>query len=381
MNLISAIAALVAGLLPFETLARLQADSGNSDEGEKKNMRAVAEHKARIDKLGERPVLHSGKDEHQEVGSRRRVLLEQDKKNVRQFERLEQNWLTSDSSTHDKVDKQKPFFGDDNQVHILQMGDETYTKTYAEQMSVNQKWAKCAGYQYHFESFEQGKGPSCIYTKKVKAIRDFILYDIPINDWMIYVDLDANYQAPDCREFEKVLWKEQHQYNFHEGTSSTVDGHQCEVVTSVTDTDVNTGIVLVKVTEQTRELMESWYQLQLSHGFCHGPADQLSFQEVILEKNHIDNYSFEECFKYEHSSPYGRRKCSMDKLYGELEKARESLSPPRKEHGYNTLPLGQNVCFFGCNAPNPLQCHFCHDEGKTCKRNTPLFDHIQKWKQ
>jgi hypothetical protein len=135
---------------------------------------------------------------------------------------------------------------------------------------------------------------------------------------MIFVDLDANYNAPDCQELEKILWKEQHQYNFHEGTPSTF-AHQCEVVTSVTDTVVNTGIVLVKVTEQTRELMESWYHLQMTHGFCRGPADQLSFQEVILEKNHIDNYSLEECLKCEHSNPYnqyGRRRCSKGKLHG-----------------------------------------------------------------
>jgi hypothetical protein len=142
---------------------------------------------------------------------------------------LLQNWSTSENSTPDKVNKQKPFFGDDNQVHILQVGNEAYTKKHAERMLVNQEWAKCAGYQYHFESFEQGKGWDCVYTQKVKAIRDFIHNGIPINDWMIFVDLDANYNAPDCQELEKILWKEQHQYNCHERTSSTA-AHQCEVI-------------------------------------------------------------------------------------------------------------------------------------------------------
>jgi hypothetical protein len=109
MKLISGITALVAGLLPFTSLARLQANAGNSDEGEKKNMRELAEKKATLYKLGELPVLHSGKDEQQDISSRRRVLLEQDKKDAGLFEMLLQNWSTSKNSTPDKVSKKNLF--------------------------------------------------------------------------------------------------------------------------------------------------------------------------------------------------------------------------------------------------------------------------------
>jgi hypothetical protein len=128
-----------------------------------------------------------------------------------------------------------------------------------------------------------------------------------------------------------------------------------QTITSVSNSDVNTGFFLVKATEQTRELMESWYHLQVRHGFCKGPADQLSFQEVILEKNHIANYSLKNCLEYEHSSPYhGRRKCSMSKLHGELKKSHETLSPQRKENGYNTLPLGKMSVYLAVTRRPPF---------------------------
>jgi hypothetical protein len=165
-----------------------------------------------------------------------------------EFETLRKHWLTAtakstttdaaSATTDDQQQHQpgKPFFGDGNQLHVLQIGDEKYRKAHKERMSVNRDWTKCAEYQYDFKSFENDDNvnndddtnsgpatpppkdkqtedqPPCVSTKKVKAIRDFLANDIPLNDWMIFVDLDANYQSPDCPALEKLLWKEQHHY-------------------------------------------------------------------------------------------------------------------------------------------------------------------------
>jgi hypothetical protein len=52
MKLAYAGTALAAALLPLTSLARLHADAGKRDEGEKKNMRELAAHKDAIYRVG-----------------------------------------------------------------------------------------------------------------------------------------------------------------------------------------------------------------------------------------------------------------------------------------------------------------------------------------
>jgi hypothetical protein len=380
------------------------------------------------------------------VRLRRRLLFDAQEQHMTavmdEFETLRQHWSTAtataastdaatvttetgasdkeNSNDQEQQQQGKPFFGDGNQVHVLQIGDEAYRKLHEERMSVNRDWAKCAGYQYAFKSFENHENhhstndrnhqtpeqPPCVYTKKVKAIRDFLVNDIPLNDWMIFVDLDATYQAPDCQALEKLLWKEQHHYNFH--AEQQHDPHQCEVLALMTESDLNTGIFLVKATEQTRELMETWYQWQMRHGWCKGPADQLTLQEAMLEHYHIAvtsnaaasagdqqcDYSLEDCYLAHEtatSSYRKRRDCSIHKLNAARE---ESLTrdqewwaptPSATGAGYSyyapsTLPVGNNACFFEGRSPTPLQCHYVHEHHDTCMKHHPLFNHVQKFR-
>jgi hypothetical protein len=294
---------------------------------------------------------------------------------------LQKDW----SNSHQDADAPKqPFFGEHNQVHILQMGDSTYKEKYKKHTSVNKLWAESTGYQYQFKAFGKEEEHSCAYTQKVKIIRDFVCDEIPLNDWMIFVDLDAYFRAPDKAELEKVLWKQQHLYNFHQTRAGGQHAHQCEVIAATSNKPINTGVLTMRATEQTRQLVESWYQLQLHLGFCWGPADQLAFQEVELEHYGIEDYTQEDCLKFEHKHYLGKRNtCSMSKLNAHKKQILDELplrmTTPQNKH--ITFPIGNNSCFFDCSSLHTLQCHDCRDreDKEICTKNQPIFHHSPRF--
>lgn len=314
-------------------------------------------------------------------GALRRILQGGAPREERKIARLQKDW----SNSHQDTDAPKqPFFGEHNQVHILQMGDKTYKENYKKHTSVNRLWAESTGYQYHFEEFDKEEEQSCGYTQKVKTIRDFMCDEIPLNDWMIFVDMDAYFHAPDKAELEKVLWKQQHLYNRHQIRAGGQHAHQCEVIAATSNSSINTGVLIMRATEQTRQLVESWYQLQLRHGFCLGPADQIAFQEVVLEHYGIEDYTLEECLKFENKNYLGaRRMCAMSKLNAHKKQILDELplrmTTPQNKH--ITFPIGNNSCFFDCSSLHTLQCHDCRDreDKEICTKNQPIFHHSPRF--
>jgi hypothetical protein len=316
-------------------------------------------------------------------------------------------------SGHDDSYPVRPFFGIESQVHVLQIGDDKYKEKHRDASSLNELWAKCAGYQYHFKPFNNSmnsdkdnnddtirknkdnkagsSSADCVYTQKVKVIRDFFVNDVRTNDWMIFVDLDAHFQAPSCDELEKILWRQQHLYNRHHddstpgtGTSTTstnneYDHQPCEVIAHTCSKGINSGIFLMKATDQTRELMEAWYRHQHNAGFCTGPGDQFALQEVMLEYYRMDDYSLDECLKFG-SGPKtfsGRGRCSAQKLNVQKTKSFDRLPEfMKRSDRFETIPLvGTNVCFFDCDSAHPLQCHDCDHDKPACLKRQPLFHH------
>jgi hypothetical protein len=132
---------------------------------------------------------------------------------------------------------------------------------------------------------------------------------------------------------EKVLWKQQYLYNRQ---SEGQNNHQCEVIADTSLRSINTGVLILNATEQTRKLVESWYQLQLYHGFCWGPADHLAFEEVFLEQYGIEDYALEECLKYEVKYFNTRRTCAMSRLNDHkkmsLDELQLRMMTPKNEH-------------------------------------------------
>jgi hypothetical protein len=114
------------------------------------------------------------------------------------------------SNAHQDMDAPKqPFFGENNQVNILQMGDETFKDRYKKHTSFNRLWAESTKYQYYFKAFdtmhEHGKEERCPYTQNVTPFRDFLVDEIPLDEWKIFLDLDVYFQSSDKAELDKDL--------------------------------------------------------------------------------------------------------------------------------------------------------------------------------
>jgi hypothetical protein len=274
------------------------------------------------------------------------------------------------------------FFGDDSRVHILQIGNEPYRTKYQEKIDQNRNWAESAGYMHHFRYLDEAFLEPCVYTKKVKAIRDFFRDELPANDWMIFVDLDAVYSPSDAKALDKLLWGAQ-QTHYYNGITE----HHCEVIAQTSLRTINSGILILKHTEQVRALIDGWFKLQVEHGFCGGPADQLALQETVLDHYDIGGYASllddKKCVQYEHDVYTARQGCSMSKLNAKRAENLNALTYRDTRLGYYSLPVGNNVCFFDCNSRRVLQCHDCcmncrpqvEHSVDMCKEKRPLFAH------
>jgi hypothetical protein len=135
------------------------------------------------------------------------------------------------------------FFGDESRVHILQIGDERYRTKYQEIIDQNRNWAERAGYMHHFRHLDQAFLNPCVYTKKVKAIRDFFRDELPANDWVIFVDVDAVYSPSDVKALDRLLWEAQENYYYNGMTE-----HHCEVIAQTSLRSINSGIMILKHT-------------------------------------------------------------------------------------------------------------------------------------
>jgi len=231
-------------------------------------------------------------------------------------------------------------------VHVLQFGDIFYATAMQNYTHRNKQWAECTGYNYIFELAEPNE-EKCIYSLKVETILA-ALERIPPKDWIIFLDLDVQYQAKLCTAMEDRLPR----YS----TSATRDHHgqQCEFIALTGPHTINTGVLLVQSTNSTIQLVRRWLQAQQKYRFCSGPADQFSLQEVVMETFLVHLYDGE-CNRV--LDMHERNLCFKKYM-------------PEDQRSI------QYMCFIGCNDLNPLQCHDCPDD--SCNNEAAIFHHSRK---
>eukprot|EP00041_Stephanoeca_diplocostata_P012271 m.205816 g.205816 ORF g.205816 m.205816 type:complete len:334 (-) comp18883_c0_seq1:122-1123(-) len=208
-------------------------------------------------------------------------------------------------------------------LHIVQFGDEQYSKTMAYYTQSIRRLAACdLSYDYSFkldngQDYGRSEG-MCLYTSKVDVIRQALLeYDI--GDWILWVDLDVFYAANGCDRFEHLV-------------RSKVNG-SCEFSSLTSPHTINSGILFVKVTPAMRKFVSEWHARQVAVNYCVGPADQMTLQETYLRA--VNSTYNGEC---EHGHPIARNECFT------------AISPTesRSVDGF---------CFFQCN--DTFQTHDC----------------------
>lgn len=244
----------------------------------------------------------------------------------------------------------KPYFKDAN-AHVIQIADANYAKKMEVQISRNRQWVNCSGYTYRLEtpktlSKEQIKAgvEPCMYTRKVQKIYQ-VLNEIPTNDWLIFLDIDTQYQATTCDAMERILPQQ-----------SKRASQPCEIIIHSSHVTINTAIVILKATNATRTLMQQWYELQFRKPVCHGPADQFALQEVILE-----TYAP----KYKET----KKKCN-----GGGHRNRNTCF---KRNFKESLRSVGNLCLMPCPQNKadpmiPLQCRDCFEK---CEKKKAIFHH------
>jgi hypothetical protein len=164
-----------------------------------------------------------------------------------------------------------------------------------------------------------------------------VVDETPVDDWMIFIDLDAYLQSSDKAALWKVLWKQHHLYNRQHASSGGQNAHQCEVIAATPTRSINMDVLVINATEHTRQLVKSWYQLQLYHGFCLGASGP------------VEDYALEERLKYEEATYFNtRRACAMSRLNTHKKKSLGELqlrtTTPKNEH--NNVPLGIDAFYF-----------------------------------
>lgn len=249
-------------------------------------------------------------------------------------------------------------------VHVLQFGDVQYAEKMEQHTNYNVQWAKQANYDYHFVELTKREGDPCIFTVKVREISKF-LHEMPLNDWVLFVDMDAHYSIHnDPFAFDRLVSKAQKRA--HNVTNADLS-LSCEFLAMSAPHTVNTGVALFQATEWTRNLVDTWLDLQERKGFCYSAADQIAFQNVLLE--HI--YAKNETFKAE--GPEGG--CGMMEGDDDMCAANLCYEDNMEKSGF---PHGERymdrACMVGCH--DGLQCHIdCRHKITGCGEAVPIFHH------
>lgn len=103
----------------------------------------------------------------------------------------------------DSQGRTNPYFQNSN-VLVLQFGDLDYAHRMKNHTKRNKQWTDCMGYEYRLEQPLDPNSTECMYTQKVQSIHN-ALETTPNNDWIIFLDLDVQYQAESCDALEMML--------------------------------------------------------------------------------------------------------------------------------------------------------------------------------
>lgn len=248
-------------------------------------------------------------------------------------------------------------------VHVLQFGDVQYAEKMEKHTNYNVQWAKQANYDYHVELTKK-EGDRCVFTVKVGEISKF-LHEMPLNDWVLFVDMDAHYSIHnDPFAFDRFVSNAQTRAHNVTGADLSLS---CEFIAMSAPHTINTGVTLFQATEWTRNLVDSWLDLQERKGFCYSAADQITLQNVLLEHMYAKN----EMFKAE--GPEGG--CGMRVGDEDMCAANLCYEDEMEKSGF---PHGERymdrACMVGCHAG--LQCHGdCNHKQTGCGEAVPIFHH------
>eukprot|EP00584_Thalassiosira_punctigera_P011488 CAMPEP_0172568714 /NCGR_PEP_ID=MMETSP1067-20121228/120860_1 /TAXON_ID=265564 ORGANISM="Thalassiosira punctigera, Strain Tpunct2005C2" /NCGR_SAMPLE_ID=MMETSP1067 /ASSEMBLY_ACC=CAM_ASM_000444 /LENGTH=334 /DNA_ID=CAMNT_0013360379 /DNA_START=77 /DNA_END=1078 /DNA_ORIENTATION=- len=231
-------------------------------------------------------------------------------------------------------------FDDTSSVFVIQAADGAYAEKMKSLMEINKKWAGCTNYTYELKTLSSTGN---VYSQKVQAIHD-ALESAKENDWIIYLDADVFYKADSCDALENML-----------PTESKSSGQLCEFISMTSSHTINTGVLLLKSSHATKQLVRKWLEEQRKPDklLSFGAADQLSLQEAVMGNVLGASYTGR-CSNLNDQSK--RNYCFQQHIPEE----------------YRSL---QNMCLIPCNDKVPLQCQDCNGE---CNRTLAVFKHDSK---
>lgn len=245
----------------------------------------------------------------------------------------------------------KSFFGE-AKVHVLQVADEAYAEKMEKHTKYNMQWVEQANYEYHFLELDRCEH-ECLYTIKVKLIDDF-LRSVSMNDWVIFLDLDAHFAYKnDPYMLDRFLTKTLKKADKQNTT-------RCELVALSAAHTVNTGVMVLRSTEWTRDIISTWLDFQKRKGHCAYAADQVAMQNVLLEKVFARGFNadgYHACFQ---DDQHTANLCFMEVM--------EEHSFPRGER------YSDRACLVGCR--DGLQCFSdCLFRKGECNPTKTIFHH------
>lgn len=216
-------------------------------------------------------------------------------------------------------------------VTVLQCSDRSI-RNFAAERTV-QTWAAEAGHKYRFVGLPK---TSCPYAEKVQAIlNEYNRPTMAAGHHLLYLDSDVSYTGTTWQSFESQI-----------SESSSSDGHPCWFSALDTPATINSGVVLLRKSDDATTLVEQWLAWQRSLGSfaCGLAADQLSLQIsamrwinasstsplryrgrceqialsnaasirspdscVLLEKQHAVNLCYEQVMSQRFNLPFGNR--------------------------------------------------------------------------
>lgn len=232
----------------------------------------------------------------------------------------------------------------DSPVHVVQVGDDSYANLMYNHTLRNKQWAKCMDYEYKFISLDKEEIVSdnkpCVLVKHIRRA----LRSITKGDWMLFLDLDVQFASTTCTALDAIL-----------PTMSLNKSQPCEFMALGSYHTINTGVVIMRSTNSTMQLMDDWYKRQLEFQTCKGPGDQYSLQSVVLDYASNGKYSGS-CDEV--ADGHHRNICFRNKMIS---------------HGYRKKSF-QNVCLLSCS--DGLQCKDCYYPAKgICNEMEAVFWH------
>eukprot|EP00039_Didymoeca_costata_P024369 m.10106 g.10106 ORF g.10106 m.10106 type:complete len:262 (+) comp4201_c0_seq1:112-897(+) len=180
-----------------------------------------------------------------------------------------------------------------DRIHVFQSGTELFFNGYEKHIESIRHMASTINATYLLHTFRGDTG--CMFLEKVEAIHNQ-LQRTELGGWLIYIDLDVQYNHKSCSKWLELV----------------PEDDQCHFVGLLSPWHLNSGVLLIRVTKEARELVKQWYDVQNKSLFCKGPADQLALQNVILRYQFPDYQ--EECI-FENKEDFTHMdKCFMEKL-------------------------------------------------------------------